>query len=788
MSSARQWFSKRVTTPKSPTSNDFGRSVSTEKLPVHHIENSKHSDSFKFSPFASVMGRKSKKSRPTLAIPDSPVPSLVSAPAVYSSHHQYTNRPPAKSISSTVRSGADSLEPRTPPDIHTDRVSFPRSVLTLSDPDPFASGGISVPRSILDRGTLSVYSSTSAHDVFSNKDEVDFLQHPSHLSMSSQSHGSSRNATPSLESTGPCLSSSADGCGTSPREMLKRSGMIIDEQKILESPVHGSSLDKTSKPSLSKHGSAVTLTEQNHKCPPDSPAVAVRPTVCPRGFTAPTPFQGVSTVSRPSRGSTAPSAEVYVRPRTLSRQQSTSRPAPARELPPPPEMSHVTSSPADDGAEDKFPLSADGSSSSGISFTSANWRIQDLAMEEINDRRYRPYKETSLGFDRDFETQRQVKESNLIHVRDVTESPPLVAFHQLKKSMSHSTLQKAKSGSGGTQDSLRGDKGLKKQHSFHRSRTLTPPTTTPASPSTPPDRDSVSAESRIPPLPHPYPVVRKRMFSGSRKPSTTLTDEDLRSVFSLPTEAGRSYLASPRAVVSLLDEPSSEPLASGMVYPAAEFTPQHIMSPAEMLKVEAIVQGEFDAKYGEALRNPQRATFASTPMYGTMYTKEGLRTAPSSFPRLAPARSTSNVSKGPTARSFPRPSTAQTISSTSTSHSSSSSSTTVGPSPPQRPRARPHTAETMYHEDLFSRRSSNVPFTPLSPPPPRPKRTNRTPSLVCDATVPQRSVMRKPSFLEIADDTNCCEGSFLDFDSGKESFDFSRDFDCDEENGGSIPI
>lgn len=776
MSSARHWFSKRVnhSNPKSPTSNDFGCSVSTEKLPVH-IENSKNSDSFKFSPFASVMGRKSKKPRPTLAIPDSPVPSLVSTSAVHSSPHQYTNRPSANSISSTVRSGDDTLEPRTPPDIHRDRVSFPRSVLTLSDPDPFASGGISVPRSILDRGVPSVYSSTSGYDVYSNKDEVHFLHHPSHLSMSSLSHGGS-NATPSLESAGPCLSPTADR-GTSPsRDMFKRNE-IIDEQRTLESPVHCSSLDK-----MSKHGSAVTLTDQSHKGPPDSPAVA-RPTIFPKGYTAPSPFQGVSAVSRPRKGSAAPPAEVYVRSRTLSRQQSTSRPAPARELPPPPATSHITSAPADCGAEDKFPLSA-GSSSSGISSASANWRIQDLAIEEINEQRYRPYKETGLGFDRNFETQRQpVKESNYIHVTGVTGSPPPPAFHQLKKSMSHSTLQKAKSGSSSTQDFLRGDKGLKKQHSFHRSRVHTPPTSTPASPSSPPNHDPSSVESHQPPLPHPYPVVQKRMFSGSRKPSTAMTEEDLRSVFSLPTEAGRSYLASPRGVVSLLDEPSSEPLASGMVFPAAEFTPQHIMSPAEMLKVEAIVQGEFDAKYGEALRNPQRSTFASTPMYGTMYTKTGLRTAPSSFPRSAPTRSTSDVSKGPTPRSFPRPSTAQAVSSTSMRHSSS---TKDGLSPP--PRTRPHTAETMYHEDLFSRRSSNVPFIPLSPPPPRPKRALRIPSFLGDTTVPQRSVIRKPSFLEIADDSHNCEGSFLDFDSGKESLDLSRDFDYDEEDRNPFPI
>ncbi|KAG2076857.1 hypothetical protein BDR04DRAFT_1200024 [Suillus decipiens] len=717
--SSRHWFSKRVTTPKTSTFDDLG---STEKLPIH-VESSKLSDNSKLSSFASVMGRKSKKSRPTLAIPDSPLPSLVSAPAGYSNPRQYTNRPPAKSISSTLRSGDDSLEPRTPPDVQTDRVSFPRSVLTLSDPDPFASGGISVPRSILDRGRISAY---SGRDLLLLQKEI-------------------------------CVFNSFS------RETFKRNE-IIDDRNFLESPLYCNS---SSIPSLSKQGSVVTLTDQSRQGPPDLPTVAVRSPIYPRCYTAPNPFQGARrTVSR--KKSAPASAEVYVRSRTLSRQQSISRPAPACELPPPPTMSRVMSAPADDGAESEIPLSADGSSS-GILCASATWRIQDLAMDEINNQRYRPYKETSLGSVRDFETQRQlVKELSRIHVGDTTESssPPL-AFHQLKKSMSHSTLQKTKSGSSGTQEFFRGDKGLKKQHSFHRSRVHTSPT--PASPSTPPGHDPLPAESNIPPLPRRHTVVRKRMFSGSRKSSTAITDEDLRSVFSLPTEAGRSHLVSPRTVVSLLDEPSSESLASDIVYPAAEFTPQYIMSPAEMLKMEAIVQGEFDAKYGEVLRNPQRPTFASTPMYGAVYRKEGLKTTLSPFTRSAPIRSASIVSKGPTPRSFPRPSTAQTPLSTLASQSSS---TIVSLSPPPRPRARPHTADRMYHEDPFNRRSSSVPFIPLSPPP-RLKCANaiRTPSVVCDTAVPRRSVIRKPSFLEIADDTICCEGSFLDFDSGKESFD-----------------
>lgn len=40
---------------------------------------------------------------------------------------------------------------------------------------------------------------------------------------------------------------------------------------------------------------------------------------------------------------------------------------------------------------------------------------------------------------------------------------------------------------------------------------------------------------------------------------------------------------------------------------------------------------------------------------------------------------------------------------------------------------------------------------------------------------PHKSMMRKPSFLEITDEAPSYNGSFLDFDSGKESLDLPRD-------------
>ena len=501
-------------------------------------------------------------------------------------------------------------------------------------------------------------------------------------------------------------------------------------------------LDKISKASLSKYGSLSTLTCR--KSSPDSLAAAVRPTIRTRCSSSRS-----SIISRPSKRSTSPSPEISFRSLSHNHQQSLATSCVSAEL-------------IDDRAELL-------SSYTG-SFTS-NRTVQDPLTEDIIDPRYRRYKEISTR--PEFGPLRQsVNESSRIRVRDVLSSPTPPALHQLKKSMSHSTLQKAKLGPSNCDaphDPCRGNKAMKRQHSFHQSRRNTS-TPMPASTAAPLDHESC----RKPSVPHP-PVVRKRLLSGSnRRPSTAVADEDMRSVFSLPTEA-EHYVTSTRAAMSMLDEPSSDSLASGMVYPAIEFAPQHIMSPAEMLKVDAIVQDEFDAKYGEAIRNRQRGiSTPSTPMYGTTYMKEGMNMASTSFPRLASTRNAPIVSKGPTPMSSLRPSTAQTASSSSSmSLSSSTSSPRLGLPHPPRLRTRPRTTETVYDEDLFSRRTSTIPFVPLSPPPPRLKRPNRAPSIRSEKAAPQRSIMRKPSFLEITDDTSSYDGNFLEFDSGKESLDLS---------------
>ncbi|KIJ66321.1 hypothetical protein HYDPIDRAFT_26682 [Hydnomerulius pinastri MD-312] len=801
MSSARGWFTKRVHPPGPKSPKDLTHSISTEKLPLH-ADGSKSPGTFKFNTFASVMGKKPKKSHPTLAIqdPTSPINPPNGPGADRSTTPRYTNRPPAKSISSTVRSGDESNEPRTPSDVAKDRISFPRSVMTLSDPDPFAAGAISVPQGIVDTNRLSVFSNSSGNDGLSKKSEsVLPFRRTSFASTSSQSHSGSFSAEAKSFHA-------ADVRKVSMRPLPEQidTGYGRDEEDSLSS-----GWDCIPRPTLSKSGSAVTLTD---KKPPETPASS-RPPSRPRGYTESS--RSTPTVSHlPRKGSTPPNGELpSLSPfpqgiaSSLSRKMSASRLAseppsapPLHDLPAPP----VSRTSSEDPEGDAVSPSGSGSSSS-ISFASSSSSTKDVDDSYFNPR-YRTLKEKHQVSDREQPKTRRPhhpKEPAHNSLADIfgqassSSARPLTASstHSLKKSMSHSTLQKAKIGSGLTpppplsSDSKHGQKELKTQRSFHQSRLQTPPvphlrhansyTPVPAPSSS---DTNLPTELRRPATASAPVTVRRRLFSGSsnQRPSTGTTEDDLRSVFSLPTDAERSQGATSLHAASLFDEGDSESIPSGVVAPDYA---QQIMSPAEMLKVEAVVQSEFESKYGETLRNRHRnisLTSASTPFPGATYVKEGLSTAPTSFPRLS-VRTLSNASGSSATlpRSLARPSTAQ-----DTSHSSLSSplsaspvSHTVGLPLPPRSRSRPQTAETTYY-DLASRRSSNVPFNPLTPPPRR--RSNRT-SLNGDKA-PHKSMMRKPSFLEIADEAPSYDGSFLDFDSGRESLDIPRG---DEDFGGA---
>ncbi|KAH7909786.1 hypothetical protein BJ138DRAFT_1154402 [Hygrophoropsis aurantiaca] len=793
MSSARQWFSKRVHPPPPKTAKDLGCPIPPEKLPLH-VDTGKPPATFKFNTLAAVMGKKPKKQHAGIPIQDPPMSPTAGIDHANSS--RYTNRPPAKSISSTVRSTDESLGPKTPSDGTRDRMSFPRSVLTLSDSDPFAASGIALPHSIIDPTRLSVHSDSSFNNNFAKKSEPSLpFRHPPFASTSSHSHYS--NPPPLSDSYKAQVSPTVERPAISHRT-------CVEQQKRASADDFTDGVWDGVRPTLSKSGSASTLTEK--KCSPNS-STSSRPSSRPRGYTESGSSRSTPTMNQRARnGSMAPSNITVLfpppQPRTLTRQLSTSKvppvpptAPPVHELPPPPPLTTARDSDMLDDDDSPVTFSGSGSSSS-LSFASSSSSTREFEEEDYYQSRYKTLKEKCSRSELEA-LQKLGKISGQVHAEDIISprsplnSRPAPFTHCLKKSLSHQTLQKAKHGSNSISSDIDDvkDKAIRKQRSFHQSRLNAPPLPAP--------HHAKSANSIVPfsatDIPSPTEsrqgnssqLVRKRLFSGSksRQIMPTGPEDDLRSIFSLPSEVERTRAAVTRTTASLLDEPMSDNMSTS-THSATDYLPQRIMSPAEMLKVEACVQSEFDAKYRDALQNRQRGisfTSASTPLLTTC-PQQNISNAPISFTRVAPMRSASTIAKAPVLpRLATRPSTAQgdSISGALCSPSTTSPSSAcpiIGLSPPPRPRGRPSTAETNFNEGMGSRRSSNVPFIPLTPPPPR-KRTIRT-SPSSEKTAPQKSMIRKPSFLDITDDGPSYENSsFLDFDSGKESLDISRDTD-----------
>jgi hypothetical protein len=147
------WFSPKL----NRQGKDTCRSVSNKS-------HSKQSHSLKFNTFAQVLGFKQKKLE-SLTIQE---PPRVQPPSPRHAYRQTSN-----SVS-TLRS---SLEPRTPSDPPKDPLPFRKSLLTLSDSDPFASQGI-----------ISALSADTLHCTpFPTPTNLDPLDRSSYASNSSQS-------------------------------------------------------------------------------------------------------------------------------------------------------------------------------------------------------------------------------------------------------------------------------------------------------------------------------------------------------------------------------------------------------------------------------------------------------------------------------------------------------------------------------------------------------------------------------------------------------------------------
>jgi hypothetical protein len=547
---------------------------------------------------------------------------------------------------------------------------------------------------------------------------------------------------------------------------------------------------------ISKSGSSSTLTNKDRPSHPESNTRSP-PVMRPRGLTDSrvNELSGlVQTDVTYSRSASVVNSQSSLgppitSPRVISRQASTSRigsppsAPPRHELPPPPL--------ANDAAKDNDPGAGGSASSSSLSFAttvSSNKEVYLSHPYRPQSRENRSASPSSGNHDAEHPGNTFSKGSQS---PSTTPRPP-------NSALSHQSLVKRGSSSSSPapdSDTLpperMPEKVLHKQRPFHQAKS--------SKFSTSPMRHTNSFGSQSPVsvsdgIPSPdqlrdsastLPIGRKRLFSGSnlRRLSTAQQlshEDDTHSVFSIPSELEQvssfAKPVSPGTSFSFWDECTHDH-ASDSSHPAThEYTPQYIMSPAEMAKVEASVEES----------SIHRRTRGLSVVSASSATSDGDESvAPSSPSPLThvgastslPQRSNSLLLTGFTIpqRLAVRPSTSDAHIPVPSTYSvslqpSSSSQTMTSLPPPPRPRPRPSLVAKPSLEDEFGR------------PPSPPVRRSLRAKLSLEKTFHRRSIMRKPSFLDIDDDTDKesdgegsgipLNGSFLDL--ARESFDTVR--------------
>ncbi|KAF9040477.1 hypothetical protein BDZ89DRAFT_1060555 [Hymenopellis radicata] len=682
-------------------------------MPEKSSRSSVKSSNGKFNTLASAMGFKSKK-HPSLAIQDPPpMPTRTVVSTVVSEDRRgYTNRPASKSVSST-RSQAESPGPRTPVDGPRDMRH--QSLLTLSDADPFAANGISVPHSPVDPGRLSVYSNSSMVEYSKRTDAA--VNRGSYASTSSYSQGHSDLASISRAASTSEVPTRKRLSGKKSTGDLRRNGsaVSIDDRRdaAWESLAH----------SNGKHGHNA-LADKNRFSQPDTSQVA-RPFLRARGLTESGGIQ-MPNLFNEVKATDKTSPRVIVRQASIQRMGLPPSAPPTHQLPTPPSVNIPL---VDDSA---LPDPCRGSPSYASSV---------LSRDEYMPNQHYIVREERPSF-RDIPPSHSERDHDAGTINLSSPRPS----RTLKKSISHQSLSKRGSPSGSSlplsvSETL--EKTPRKQRSFHHPRIPIPPIPLPLrhtnSIGTPvdsiekpekPDKRG-SSSSGIP--------QRKRLFSGSSfgRPTTASSiqhsEEDNRSVFSLPPESERGGIGSlskafsPSA--SFWDE--SGPVPSSPPPMTQEYVPQHIMSPAEILRVEASVESALSSR-----KSRQRG--------------------------LSVVSSSSDFSVG---EGLAAPFT---------------SSSSLSPTSPYRSLSNSQTTLTSITSNSF--------FSP--PPTSSSLHIRRKPST--ESAMRRSSMMRKPSFLDIDDEADRKrrpsnspkpeapppEDSFLDL--ARESFESERSLDDDQ--------
>ncbi|KAH9858035.1 hypothetical protein C2E23DRAFT_718654 [Lenzites betulinus] len=743
----------------------------------------------KFNTLASAMGFRSKKV-PSLTIQDPPSPVAPLTPS-YAGHSRpgtgsstpstpdhtpfYTSRPPAKSIS-TVRSSEydfdavsdphTTSEPRTPSDHPRDRMSYQTSVMTFSEIDPFASGGIVVQHLPQDPNRLSVYSDSSMLDPQHQKRGDTSNSRRSYGSSSSNSHGNSfegqalsplsvssfgRSPPASRSAHDLTYSNNAYHTSTTPtsgsqtqrtRRTKTPSGSNSSNSTVtpeafrtkLGEPSNGVPVvaRKRSTPTISRPRGMTVGSVGSRDSRPDVPRIATRsPEVVlspvqplqvrrkvsgssssPSSSNPPSPSPGTYVRSRTT--SAAPSINSSVspsmtRPLVLVRKASSGRvklpplntAPPMSDLPPPP----VSRSPYRD--HDLSPLAFRTSSSSSLSLSFAP-SVDDYHGMDNGDAISQLMNDTyDLGpFEMRDPDPKGKRRSNHRYILDedlgsvvsvevgmpspLSKFPPVPSFIHadfpgrpnklLRKMSSQQSLPSQRFSATSIVSSASHDdasinshghphsppqtavtgKGARKQRSFHAARVPLPPL--PGlrhGPSSPGQQQPPSGSDTLPtpssPVVEPrrssVTSPRKRLFSGSSArrstsshgpASTSTTDDDRRSVFSLETDSSRPATGSAAMDhITLSFGAGGGPLMlmtrNACISPAAmwgdvdaapdagagsvdkskrtsqsDYVPQYIMSPAEQLKLaeklaveEAAASASASALEAELERKPK---------------------------------------------------------------------------------------------------------------------------------------------------------------------------------------
>ncbi|KAF9269981.1 hypothetical protein L218DRAFT_1071482 [Marasmius fiardii PR-910] len=750
-SSPRAWWSL----PKSTSNPSFHPDKSSPRDPTLN-----KSDSLKFSTIASAIGFTKSRKHPSLTIQNPPAiltarthPSPLFSPQSPPFH---PSRPPSKSVSST-KSRVDSLEPRTPSDSR-DSGSHRHSLLTLSDIDPFAARNISL-ASPSDPNRLSAYSASSIPDyhIHPNKsDPQPPIDRRSYASSSSRSHSNhiedtslpnGRSWVSELPNYRPAKRKETGDFGSS------------DENLTLEDPVWDQLFDPAMD-NLIKSSSSTTLTDYNRLSHPDPAHLnsrMTRPPMRVRGMTVgtvaqrskflqdekeskPSPKVNVPPTSFNHRDPISPaSPRVIVRQPSIQRMGLPSTAPPNQKLPPPPPVSS-------DLPEDQRPGSQRAETDSVSSVFSSLSRNTGM-----HNQHYIP--------------RSKIRERNSVPFQPSEErADSSTAPLSLKKAVSQQSLK------GTITSSKTEDKVLKKQRSFHHTRHPVPPIPAPLR-----LKDSLTnsdgfqvVDSKRDSTSRPSTPARKRLFSGSstRRASTYIApEEETRSNFSIPLETDyvprpsrkssqAGLVQQPLQASSFWDEadPPCSPHPSVL-----DYTPMQIMSPAEMLKLEASVQEsmELPRSRGFSIASAS-STFSSDSEYTPSImgiTSQVLGPSTGNNPP-GPLRSHSLLAprdKDSAPTMAARPSTSQGTPMVQSTSYNDTPSEFVSLPPPPRPRRKT--------QPLVDS-SCGPPVLESLPPPPRVRskslRSNTSNKLttppVTSTTTTRKSIMRKPSFLHIDDD------------------------------------